>query len=449
LNYQNNTRSRNLKKIKVAIICHFSNEEIRKRLPLSNLLIRNIIQKIRFKPLFKYQDFAIWNSILFKEIEKYTEEFEFHIIAPHLGLKKKLVEFQKNYIYYHIFKSDDDSLIFFAKKRILKTKIEDRYKGNCKIVSEIISNVKPDIINLIGSENPYYSMTALGIKNIPVYLTCQTVYTNPLRKEIDNDFNEMRWNIELKLHKAIQYFGCAGKLHRDLILSNNPNATILKHTFPIDKPEAVKKIDKKYDFIFYSVYLSQKKGILDAIYALGLVKMYHKDVTLCVIGEYNKQMKKAIDNAIIKNNLYDNIRFYKPFKKHSDLYEMIEKCKYAILPVKLDIISSSVIEAMSLGLPVVTYKTTGTPLLNKEKQCVLLSNINDIYDLALNMRKLLENPEFAAEIANNAKEYVNKYFDNSKNIKKLISDYKAVIMNYNKQAPIPKELLFDINEFEE
>lgn len=435
------------RKTRVVIICHFSNEEIRKKLPLSKLLIRNIIQKIRSAQLFGYKDFAIWNSILFEELEVYEDEFEFHVISPHMGLKKNLVELKINGIYYHIFKSDDDKLILMARNRIFKTSAKMRYNGNCRVVKSIISSISPDIINLIGSENPYYSMPLLGIKNIPIYLTCQTVYTNPARKEISGDLQEICWNTELELHKAIKYFGCAGRMHRDLILKNNPNATIFKHTFPVEKAEAIEEIEKKYDFVFYSVMLSQKKGVLDAIRALGVINKYRKGVTLLVIGACDKQMKKNIDEVIIQNDLSNNISFCKPFEKHKDLYEAIQGCRYAILPVKLDVISSSIIEAMLLGIPVVTYKTTGTPLLNKDKPCVLISDIGDIQGLADHMVKLLNNIDFANMIKNNAKEFVDKNYNNQNSVKKLIADYKAIIANYKYNTPIPEELLFDVNEF--
>jgi glycosyltransferase involved in cell wall biosynthesis len=102
---------------------------------------------------------------------------------------------------------------------------------------------------------------------------------------------------------------------------------------------------------------------------------------------------------------------------------------------------------MLLELPVVTYKTTGTPYLNKDGETVLISKIGDIEHLAANMLKLLDSPELAEQLKKKAKAFVEKEFDNTASAKRLVEDYKAVIAHYHDGTPIPKELLFDLNEF--
>ena len=98
-------------------------------------------------------------------------------------------------------------------------------------MQKLVDRIKPDIINLVGSENPYYSSTILGIDNIPIYVSAQTVYTNPARKELSGHVSNLNWNVELNIHKKETYYGCGGRMHRDLILKNNPNAIIFKMFF--------------------------------------------------------------------------------------------------------------------------------------------------------------------------------------------------------------------------
>lgn len=434
-------------KIRVVLLCHFSNATIRNGIPLSKMRIKNAIQKIRGKEPFRYSDIAIWNNELLGEMEKFGEEIEVHVIAPHMGLKPRLIELEQNGIYYHIFKSDDDSLLTIARNKLFRYDGINKYKYNCEIVKSLVSNIKPDLVNLIGSENPYYSITALGIDSIPIYLTCQTVYTNPERELFSGDVQQICWDTELALHNKIRYFGCAGRMHRDLILKNNPKAIVFKHTFPVSIPKILVENTKNYDFVFYSVRLSNKKGILDAIKAISIVKNSNPNVKLLVIGDCDENMRGKIDLLIEEYGLVRNIVFHKSFQSHKDLYEYITQCRYALLPVKLDVISSTIIESMALGLPVVTYKTSGTPYLNKDKSCVLISDIGDIQGLADHMVKLLNDGDFANMIKNNAKEFVEKNYNNRKNVKKLIADYRAIIANYKYNAPIPEELLFDVNEF--
>jgi len=145
--------------------------------------------------------------------------------------------------------------------------------------------------------------------------------------------------------------------------------------------------------------------------------------------------------------LSKNIVFNSYFPLHSDMHQHIVQSRYAVLPVKLDVIPGSIIEAILLDLPVVTYKTSGTPYLNREKESVLISDIGDIQGLATNMLRLLKDENFAKSIARNAKQYVLETFNNANSAKRLLADYKAVINNYHNNTTIPKELLFDLDEF--
>ena len=434
-----------MKKLTVAWICHFSNQEVRNKLPLSNMRISNFLRSILGKTKFEYGDFAPWINNLIKEFEKF-EEVELHIIAPHTGLKKKRFDLEMNGIHYHFFKSEDDNIFNFIINKLDSNKIP-KYIKNRKRTAEIVTSIKPDIVNLIGTENPYYSITVLDIEDIPVFVSAQTVYTNPDRQKISGNCDPLRWNTEVKIHHKEKYYGCAGRMHRDLILRNNPDAIIFKNFFPIQYPKKVKEVEKEFDFVYFAQGVSQKKGIEDAIDALALVKKEKPNVTLKVVGHCPPNYKVFLNKKIDNLGLTENISFHDYFPVHSDMHQYIKKAKFALLPVKLDVIPGTVIEAMLLELPVVTYKTTGTPYLNKDGETVLISKIGDIEHLAANMLKLLDSPELAEQLKKKAKAFVEKEFDNTASAKRLVKDYKAVIAHYHDGTPIPKELLFDLNEF--
>ena len=93
-----------MRKIKIVWICHFSNKDVRDRIPLSSNYLLN-----QFKRLFAignpttYNDFASWISLLIKELEN-NNEVDLHIVAPHHGLKRFTAEFELNNIHYHFFR---------------------------------------------------------------------------------------------------------------------------------------------------------------------------------------------------------------------------------------------------------------------------------------------------------------------------------------------------------
>lgn len=434
-----------MQKLKVVWICHFSNKEVRARLPLSKMRIKNIIKTLLGKQItYGYSDFAPWVSNLIKEFEKF-DDVELYVISPFSGLTHLTHEFEMNGIFYHFFNPDLPILHFnLLDKFNWGGKLE--YLRNRYFVKRFLKKINPDIVNLIGTENPYYSITSLDIKDLPVYVSAQTVYTNPDRKKYSDNCLQVRWDIELMIHKKEKYYGCTGRMHRDLILKNNPEAIIFKMFFPIQRSAQVKVVPKIFDFVFFAG-IAKKKGIEDVIDALAIVKKDKKNVSLNVVGRCSDAYKEFLLKRINELELEENIIFNDYFPLHSDMHQHIVQSHFAVLPVKLDIIPGSVIEAILLDLPVVTYKTTGTPYLNRDSESVLIANIGNIDMLANQMLKLLNSQSLAQKLRENAKAFVEREFDNATSAKRLVSNYRAVIDHYHNDTPVPEELLFNANEF--
>lgn len=434
-----------VKPIKVVWLCHFSNPHIRSKLRLSNLCFQNFIRSLLGKKkMNNNSDFAPWVTNLINEFERF-KDVELHIIAPHKGLKKFTQEFNHNGISYHFYKPELPFMLSKVADKIVKGK--RKYRLNRFFIKRFIKQINPDIVNLIGTENPYYSIGALDIKDIPVYVSAQTVYTNPNRMALTGNVQQDRWDLELQIHQKVQYYGCTGRMHRDLIINNNPQAIVFKMFFPIEYPQKVKDVPKEYDFVFFAAGVTKKKGIEDAIDALAKVKAYYPNVILNVVGKCENTYKDFLNIKIAQLNLQENIIFNNYFPVHSDMHQHIKKSRFALLPVKLDIISGTIVEAMLLELPLVTYKTTGTPYLNKDGQTVLFGDIDDIDSLAENMLVFLKNPAFAGELAAKAKAFIEREFNNTDNAKRLVENYRAVINHYHNKTPIPQELLFSTEEF--
>jgi hypothetical protein len=68
------------KQIKVAWICHFSNQRVREYLPLSKMRLLNFLNSLFGKNRITHVDFAPWVSNLIKEFEKFST-VELHIIS--------------------------------------------------------------------------------------------------------------------------------------------------------------------------------------------------------------------------------------------------------------------------------------------------------------------------------------------------------------------------------
>ncbi len=99
---------------------------------------------------------------------------------------------------------------------------------------------------------------------------------------------------------------------------------------------------------------------------------------------------------------------------------------------------------MQLGLPLVVYKTSGTPAFNQEKECVLIAEKGNVEELAQHMLTLMEHSDKAEQLARNAREYQEvKAEYNKGNGDRLIANFKSIIEFFQLGTPIPQEQMFN------
>ena len=431
--------------MRLAFLCHFSNPKVRGHLDLLPRDRRTIKSFFEQRPKAVYSDFAPWVSNLIVELEHYKEH-QFHIISPHKGMVKMYQGFELDSVHYHFYNSDHLRYYDMFMTKVFPNSMK-HYLLNRHLVKRIISKVKPDIVNLIGAENPYYSSAALDIKGIPVYLTAQTVYSNAKRKQLSGFFDPYRAALEKEIYSRFCYAGCEGRLYYDLIKKMNPQINVFKMFFSYKKPPLVEAGEPEFDFVNFAGRMGESKGALDALEALLFLKNQGITASLNIVGRATSGYQDKMETFIEENDLSDQVTFSGYFKEHIDMFRQVKKSRFALLPIKLDVISGTIIEAAHLGLPIVTYITSGTPYLNKDGEAVLLSKIGNIEELANNMKMLLENPELGRTLSNAAKLLVETEFDNSITTKNLLDSFVAILEYERNGSPIPEGLLFDPNEF--
>lgn len=427
--------------IKIVLLCHLSSAEIRSHLTLRSLVSENFFRRLLNKRPTQYEDNAPWNLNILKELEKY-DELEVHVVAPHPGMKKKREDFSLRGVAYHFFQCDSAFPYSYLRRR-MEVKGKEPYRRNREVISDIINGIHPDIVNLVGAENPYYASAVIGLDGFPVMLSCQTVYSNPTRREHDKNFSQLRWDVEQEIFRKVDFFACLGPLHRDLVLEYRKDAVVFKMVFPYKPFPTLKEVEKKYDFVFFAQTVSVKKGADNAVEALALVKQQYPDVSLLIVGANKDPFKTLLNNRIEELGLTENVSFHDFFPRQEDMLQYVKQARFAVLPIKMDIVSGTVLQAMTMGLPVVTHITSGTPLLNKEAECVLLSEINDNKQTAKNMIALMDSSELAEKLRQNSLKYIKTQDDEAKMAgEKWLAQYKAVFNNYYNNEPVPEELIY-------
>ncbi|MCU7694609.1 glycosyltransferase [Haoranjiania flava] len=437
--------------MKIVWICHFSNSIVRDKIQLSKSRgwMERIVRKIFNRPVAAFADFAPWitNGIL--EFEHSTD-FELYVISPHYGMINETEEFKKNGISYYFFRPDDQTLFGKLKRKFSGEK--SLYKGNRKNILKIVRHIKPHIIHMYGAENPYYSSVALDIENkeYPFLVSLQTLMSD---QEFKNNYpiGESEYNSRVGVEKSIikkaQYIGTEIEKYRQIIWEKiNPKAIIFPTFLFLSQKINISNFKKKFDFVYFAGGINKAADL--AVEAFALAAQLKPQITLNIVGDTPEPFTTNLKTRIKELKLEDKIFFSGKLPTHNDVIQQIQLSKFALLPLKIDIISGTIREAMFSGLPVVTTITPGgTPTLNQKRVSVLLSDKENISSISKNMIKLIDEPGLAEDLKANALITVNEMWNNIESFNTLVSAYQYIYNHHKTGAEIPKHIAVqkDIN----
>ena len=423
--------------IKVTMVCHFSNVMVRERLPLGNRRLYSLARRLLRLPGKGngYGDVAAWNTYMIEQLRK-RDDIELYVISAHSGLNRRVCSFEMHGVHYNFVRCDRATML---KHIIPSAYLWHKLNPMRPVVRKIINQIKPDLIVLVGAENPHVAGTVLGIEGYPLIVKCQTIYNNPDRAKFGK-VDEKNAYVEKKIFENLQYVSVSGGMHYNLFRQMNQTAINFSWRFGNLYPE-VKVVPKQYDFVNFAMGMSDKKGYYDAIKALAIVKERYPHVQLNLVGGASPEKKQTFVNLVKQLDLSSNVTFTPFFPLQEDMFQHIQQSRFALLPCKLDSVPSTIRQAMHYGIPVVCYKTVGTPTLNKERECVLIAENGNVEDLALKMLTLLDNAEKAEQLRKNAKEYIDNRTDDSIISQQMSDVFHAVVNNYRYGTPIPEELI--------
>lgn len=428
--------------MKIILIAGFSNPEIREHLEFRNdsrlykLLIKAFGLPAR---VGKFRDYGPWVPDIIAEIEKHSD-IELHVIGHQIRLKESMQTFHLRGVTYHFYQSEWTSLM----RKCGNYKLWKRLQRSTHYVRQVIDEVKPDLIVLSGAENPATSIGILASDKYPRLCLCQTIYNNPERSQYMHP-QKLNQDMEIDIFHHLNYFGVYSSMHYSLLRKYKPDATIFKFGYPskgtLLEPSEVKK---EFDFVNFALMHGSRKGTPDSIRALAIVKQKYPNVTLNIVGGCDPAGMEQLRALMSELGLEQNVVFTPFLEKRSDLLLHVQKSRFTVLPCKLDHTAGTMTQSMQLGLPLVVYKTTGTPSFNREKQCALIAEKGNVEELAQHMISLMENPALAEKLRKNAREFQKKKAEAAKqNGSRLVETLKAIIAKEQQDKEIPHELLFN------
>ena len=143
-----------------------------------------------------------------------------------------------------------------------------------------------------------------------------------------------------------------------------------------------------------------------AISVLAEINKEFPNAKLCMVGPDKNGMKqnlKKIANFKILNVEFTGKLSKKKWVKYSEQFNFfLNTTHYDNTPI-------SVIEAMALGLPVISTNVGGIPFLLKHRETALLVADNDIHAMAESVKELIINDELRNKLVANAHDLVKQF----------------------------------------
>lgn len=416
------------KRIKVVWICHLANSEVRSHFIAKVPFLERMVRKLFHDPDSENTDFAIWNTNGIKEFEQFTDEVELHIVAPCHYLIPESVRFEIRGVHYYFFKDRPQYLYLEIRKRLFG-KYPYWYKRNRRRIKEEVESIAPDIVHVIGAENPYYSLAALDIPmEVPVIVQLQTLLSEPGFKDRyfmrAGDY-EFRQRVEESVLIRCPYIGSSMASFVEPVLKINPKAVILPISLALSEPISQRDNNFQYDFVYFASNID--KAADWALEAFAIASRKHPGITLDIVGGGSPGCFSALAARIEELGLGEYVRFEGRLATHDDVMRQIRLARFALLPLKVDRLSGTIRESMANGIPVITTVTPDTPDLNSKRECVMLSEPGDHEGLAENMCRLLEDDKLAEMLSQNSLLTANERQSNREIMREWLEAYYRIL----------------------
>ncbi|WP_347924965.1 glycosyltransferase family 4 protein [Pontimicrobium sp. SW4] len=145
-----------------------------------------------------------------------------------------------------------------------------------------------------------------------------------------------------------------------------------------------------------------------AIKALSKIKREYPEAILCMVGPEKDNSLESCKTLVKELELENSVEFTGMLSK-KEWHKKAENYNIFINTTNVDNAPISVMEAMALGLPIVSTNVGGMPFLIEDNKTGILVNENDICDMVKAINTICKNEETAKHLVNNARKQVEKF----------------------------------------
>ncbi|WP_417538427.1 glycosyltransferase family 4 protein [Marinobacter sp.] len=187
--------------------------------------------------------------------------------------------------------------------------------------------------------------------------------------------------------------------------------------------------DKDSPVIGFIGQMIPRKGIPDLIEVFDQIYQTQPNLRLQLLGDGSQRSELEQQAAQLKSvNAIEFLGF------RSDRLELLSKFSLFVMTSSLEGIPRCMMEAMAVGIPVVAYDIPGVDQLVEHGKTGLLAPFGDKAALAACCKQVLEDPELAATLSQNAREMVHARYSAAR----MADEYEALFRELTgKTKPVP------------
>ena len=169
--------------------------------------------------------------------------------------------------------------------------------------------------------------------------------------------------------------------------------------------------------VSYIGRLSKIKRVEDII--VSLKHMRNRDVSLQIIGE--GELESKLRALAVQCGVAERVIFH-GFKDNA--LELLNNSLSLVIPSLTEGLSRITMEAMGMGKPVIGTNIPGISSLIKHEQSGILVEPKNPQAIADAIDRIVDNPTFAYDIGNNAKEHIERYHSARRGAKEYTEIYE-------------------------
>jgi len=289
-----------------------------------------------------------------------------------------------------------------------------------KKIKRILKDNKIDILHTMDPRARFFGVKAVKGTNIKLVHTVHSsplFYTNNIFKKFIYKYQEK--NLNKTTDKIIFVSNNTKNLYqKEKILPNNNwiviyNGLDLRYTekFLENKEKIKKEIFEKYNLrnnkiVTFVGRFTYQKGLPYLVSAASKIVKYFPLIKFFLVGE-GKEKKEIIKK--INENKLEKYFILIGFQKQEDVYKILISSDIFILPSRYELFPYSLLEAMSLGLPIVVTNVGGNNEIINDGVNGFLVQPEDENSLVEAMLKVLKNKNLAKKFSQNNLKDIEKF----------------------------------------